>query len=145
MQAVIYFSLISGCTLLLSGALVDVFGPAIMFHLGCLLQLVANIVCGFSQTGPQLIAFRVLAGLANSLCLPSAVSITTKLFSNGKRRNIAFASMGGGQPVGFSIGLCMGGVLADTVGWQWSVYQPCALLINDVNWDTTGSSILELY
>ncbi|RDH26747.1 MFS general substrate transporter [Aspergillus welwitschiae] len=125
------FSLVSGCTLLLSGALVDVFGAPPLFHLGCLLQLLANILCGFSQAGYQFIAFRAVAGLANSLCLPPAVSITTKIFSNGKRRNIAFASMGGGQPVGFSIGLCLGGVIADTIGWKWTFYS--GAILNSLN------------
>ncbi|KAF3390534.1 Aminotriazole resistance protein [Penicillium rolfsii] len=125
------FSLASGCTLLLCGALVDVFGAPPLFHLGCLLQLLANIVCGFSQTSHLFLAFRAIAGLANSFCLPSAVSITTKLFSPGKRRNIAFASMGGGQPVGFSIGLCLGGVIADTIGWQWNFYS--GAILNSLN------------
>ena len=33
-----------------------------------------------------------------------------------------FCSQGGGQPVGFSIGLVVGGVLAGTVGWRWGYY-----------------------
>lgn len=40
----------------------------------------------------------------------------------GKRRNIAFATMGGGQPVGFALGLTLGGVFTQTVGWRWGFH-----------------------
>ncbi|KAL9108189.1 MAG: hypothetical protein Q9227_007044 [Pyrenula ochraceoflavens] len=30
--------------------------------------------------------------------------------------------MGGGQPIGFSLGLTLGGVFASTVGWRWGFY-----------------------
>lgn len=59
--------------------------------------------------------------MAISLCLPSAVSIITSSFT-GKRRDMAFASMGGGQPIGFSVGLALGGVLTDTIGWRWGFH-----------------------
>jgi predicted MFS family arabinose efflux permease len=35
---------------------------------------------------------------------------------------MAFASMGGGQPVGFGTGLVLGGVFADSIGWEWGFY-----------------------
>jgi MFS family permease len=50
------------------------------------------------------------------------VSIITSTFPQGKSRNIAFASMGGGQPIGFSIGLVLGGVFAETIGWRWAFH-----------------------
>jgi MFS family permease len=36
--------------------------------------------------------------------------------------------MGGGQPIGFSLGLTLGGVLSDTIGWRWGFY--IAAIIN---------------
>ena len=35
---------------------------------------------------------------------------------------MAFASMGGGQPIGFGIGLVLGGFLASSIGWQWAFH-----------------------
>lgn len=74
--------------------------------------------------------FRALAGVAISFCLPSAVSIITNTFPEGKRRNVAFAAMGGGQPIGFSLGLTLGGVFSDSIGWRWGFY--IAAIINTI-------------
>lgn len=30
--------------------------------------------------------------------------------------------MGGGQPIGFSLGLVLGGVFTDTIGWRWGFH-----------------------
>lgn len=66
-----------------------------MYLVGSMLQSAFTLGCGLATTGTQLILFRALAGVAISFCLPSAVSIITQTFPSGKRRNIAFASMGG--------------------------------------------------
>jgi MFS family permease len=93
-----------------------------MYLVGSFLQSIFTLACGLSRTSGHLILFRGFAGIATSICLPSAVSIITNTFSTGKRRNVAFAAMGGGQPIGFSIGLTMGGVFADSIGWRWGFY-----------------------
>lgn len=98
-----------------------------MYLTGCVLQSGFTLACGLSQTGTQLIVFRAFAGVAISFCLPSAVSIITSTFPEGKGRNVAFASMGGGQPIGFSLGLVLGGVFADTIGWRWA-FHLCAII-----------------
>ncbi|RAR03203.1 integral membrane protein [Stemphylium lycopersici] len=115
-------ALTCGCTLLLLGSVADVIGSRPMYLVGCLLQSVFTLACGLSQSGMQLIVFRAFAGVSISFCLPSAVSIITNTFPEGKSRNIAFASMGGGQPIGFSFGLVLGGIFADTIGWRWGFY-----------------------
>ena len=122
-------ALTCGCTLLLSGSVADVLGARFMYLLGCVLQAGFILGCGLSRTATQIIVFRGLSGIAISCCLPSAVSIITKSF-DGRRRNMAFAAMGGGQPVGFSVGLALGGVLTDTIGWRWGFYS--AAIFNSV-------------
>ena len=101
-----------------------------MYLIGCVLQSAFTLACGLSQNGTQLILFRALAGIAISFCLPSAVSIITNTLPEGKPRNIAFAAMGGGQPIGFSLGLALGGVFADSIGWRWGFH--IAAIINTV-------------
>ncbi|KAK5733841.1 hypothetical protein LTR17_009393 [Elasticomyces elasticus] len=120
-------ALTTGCTLLFSGTIADALGSRFMYLMGTVLQAGFILGCGLSKTSTQFILFRGLSGVAVSLCLPSAVAIITSSFI-GKRRDMAFAAMGGGQPVGFSVGLALGGVLADTIGYQWGFY--IAAIIN---------------
>lgn len=114
-------ALTNGCSLLLSGSIADALGSRFMYLSGCILQAGFVLGCGLSQTSAQIIIFRGLSGIALSFCLPSAVAIITRSFV-GKRRNLAFAAMGGGQPIGFGLGLAVGGVLTDSIGWRWGFY-----------------------
>lgn len=57
-----------------------------------------------------------------SLCLPTAVSILTESFPTGKTRNVGFSFLGAGQVLGFSIGLVLGGLLIESVGWRVGYY-----------------------
>ncbi|KAK5939593.1 hypothetical protein PMZ80_007972 [Knufia obscura] len=116
------YSLTCGCTLILSGAVADVVGSRNMYLVGTFMQSVFTLACGLSKTSIQLIVFRALAGVAISFCLPSAVSLIMTYFPSGRRRNFAFGTMGGGQPLGFTIGLVTGGALTDAVGWQAGLY-----------------------
>ncbi|KAB8224472.1 major facilitator superfamily domain-containing protein [Aspergillus novoparasiticus] len=119
------FALACGCVLLPSGAAADVLGCRRACLLGGLLQTASALGAGLSATGTQLIALRVIAGVAASFCLPSAVGVTAHIFpanSSPRRLSIAFAAMGGGQAVGFGLGLALGGVFSDTIGWRWGFY-----------------------
>lgn len=93
-----------------------------MYLWGCGLLVGFTLGCGLAKTGIQLIIFRAFQGVAISFCLPSAVSIITNNFPTGRRRNIAFACLGAAQPVGFSVGLVLGGVLVDSIGWRYGYY-----------------------
>jgi MFS family permease len=124
------YALSTGCTLLLSGSISDVVGSIPVFLWGCFLQSIFCLACGIAQTGTQLIVFRIISGLATSLCLPSAMSIITENFGPGKLRNLAFAFMGGGQPIGFGVGVIAGGLFADTIGWEWGFHT--AAIVNTI-------------
>ncbi|KAJ2960534.1 hypothetical protein NQZ79_g4175 [Umbelopsis isabellina] len=97
-----------------------------------------------------------MAGLAASFCLPGAVGVAAHVFPtnrNPRLRSIAFAAMGGGQAVGFGLGLALGGVFSDTVGWRWGFYSTALLngavlvlalwaLPRDIDGDPLGSAML---
>ncbi|PLB54884.1 MFS general substrate transporter [Aspergillus steynii IBT 23096] len=116
------YALSTGCTLLIFGAVSDAVGSRLVFLLGCFFQSIFCMACGLADDGTQLIVFRVMSGLATAMCLPSAMSIISQNFSAGKLRNLAFSFMGGGQPIGFGLGILIGGVCADTVGWRWGFH-----------------------
>lgn len=112
------YSLTCGCTLLLLASIADAVGSRPMYLAGCLFQTAFTLACGLSRTSAQIIIFRGFGGVASSFLLPSAVSIVSETFPDGKQRNMAFTFLGGSQPVGFSVGLLLGG-LSDAIGWRW--------------------------
>ena len=116
------YALAAGCLLLIFGAVADVVGAKMVWVTGSFLYVIFSVAVGLSQTGIQIIMFRTFLGIAISMCLPTAVSLTTNTFARGQWRNMAFASIGMGQPIGYSVGLVLGGVFTDTIGWRWGFY-----------------------
>ncbi len=99
--------------------------------MGCLLSSVFTLACGLCKSGADLIIFRGFQGVSISLCLTTAVGIISNSFpaSQGQRRNIAFASVGAGQPVGYIVGLVLGGLFVGSVGWRVAYYLAAGLNI----------------
>lgn len=114
--------LVSGSLLLVAGSVADVVGSRPVNQVGNLLLGCFNLGCGLARTGEELIAFRALVGLAMALYLPSSVGILTKAIPNGRMRNIGLACSGVAQSMGFAVGLVLGGVLIQTVGWRVGYY-----------------------
>lgn len=116
------YALAAGCTLLIFGSVADVVGPKVIWQTGSGLFAAFTLACGLCRTGTQLIIFRTLLGVCIAMCLPCAISLTTRTFEPGTRRNICFACTGMGQPLGYSMGLILGGVFSDTIGWRYGYY-----------------------
>jgi MFS family permease len=116
------FGLTAGSTLLLAGAVADVVGARSVDIVGCALLGVFTLACGLSRTGIQLVLFRAFQGVATAIHLPCSVSLVTQFVPNGKSRNLGFACLGLSMPLGFSVGLVLGGILVDTIGWRVGYY-----------------------
>ncbi|KAK0388333.1 hypothetical protein NLU13_4578 [Sarocladium strictum] len=116
------YALAAGCLLLVFGAVADVVGAKLMWLVGSYLFCVFTLALGFAKTGIQVIVFRTLLGVAISMCLPTAVGLITATFPKGSWRNTAFAMNGMGQPLGYAVGLVLGGIFTDTIGWRWAYY-----------------------
>ena len=121
------YSLACGCFLLFTGQMADVLGSRKVFLSGCLLYATFTLLSGLSQT-LQLISFRALQGLSIAACLPSAVGILSLSFPTGSTRNIGFAILGAGQPVGFASGMVLSGVFISKLSWRWAFY--CSAIVN---------------
>ena len=93
-------------------------------NLGGTLLVAASIgASGVARTGTQFIAFRAVTGIGAAMCFPTAVSILTNAIPSGRMRNFAFACLGMGQPLGFSVGLLLSGVFAgSSLGWRVPFY-----------------------
>ncbi|KAK9481629.1 major facilitator superfamily domain-containing protein [Lipomyces starkeyi] len=116
------YALSAGCTLLALGTVADVIGSKRMWLIGSGVSCPLILACGLSRTGDQFIVFRAFLGLFVAMCLSTSMSLVTSSFPPGPKRNIAFAATGMGQPLGYALGLILGGVLTSTIGWRWGFY-----------------------
>ena len=117
------YSLACGSVLLFNGQLSDELGARKVFIWGCSFYAVFTLACGLATDYIQLIAFRALQGMAIAACFPSAVGILSSSFDVGSTaRNLGFAILGAGQPLGFAIGLTLSGIFIEQLSWRWSFF-----------------------
>jgi MFS family permease len=122
------YSLACGCFLLFTGQLADVLGARKVFLLGTLLYATFTLASGLSHSPLQFIIFRALQGISIAACLPSAVGILSLSFARGPARNLGFAVLGAGQPVGFASGMVLSGVFISLLSWRWAFF--CSAIVN---------------
>lgn len=65
---------------------------------------------------------KALQGVGLACHLASSVSIVRQMLYPGKGRNVAFSCLGLSQTLGFSLGLVLGGVIIETIGWRAGWY-----------------------
>jgi MFS family permease len=126
-QALVYwpvlaYTLTASPLLLPFGSLADVLGAKPISLAGCLFCGIFVLACGFARNGLELIAFRCLQGVGAALFLPTSMGITSSAIASGRLRNVAIASLGLGQAIGYGLGLVVGGVLLSSVGWRIGFY-----------------------
>ncbi|KFH44072.1 putative MFS-type transporter-like protein [Hapsidospora chrysogenum ATCC 11550] len=115
-------SLATSATLLLAGSVADALGPRAVDLTGCFLCGAFMLGCGLAKEGEQLVGMRAVTGVGQAMHLASSVALVTKIVARGRGRNVSFACLGLSQPLGFSFGLVLGGVLVDTIGWRAGFY-----------------------
>ena len=86
---------------------------------GLALFVVASLACGFANTDNLLIAARAVQGLGGAMIAPAALSILSTTFAEGSERNKALAVWGAVSGAGGAVGVLMGGILTEYVGWEW--------------------------
>lgn len=98
-----------------------------MYLIGCALQSTFTLATALARTSFQIIFFRGLAGIAVSISLPATNSLITTYLPAGYSRNFAFAALGAGQPIGFALGLTIGGAFVHGPGWRIGFYVTAGL------------------
>lgn len=116
------YVLVFGGFLLLGGRVADLLGRRRIFIAGLLLFCVASLLGGFSQNEGQLIAARVVQGLGAALLSPAALAILTTTFAEGAERNKALGVWGAVAGSGGAVGVLMGGILTESLGWEWVLF-----------------------
>lgn len=115
--AVTGYSLVGAATIVTSGALGDVFGRRKIFLGGLLLFIASCVLIALSQNGGGVIAGRCTQGAAGSTILACGMSLISAA-NTGKEQLRAVTLWGAASAIGAAAGPLVGGVLADTTGWQ---------------------------
>jgi EmrB/QacA subfamily drug resistance transporter len=105
----------------LYGKLSDLFGRRPIFLFGIGIFLVGSVLAGISPSIEWLIVSRGIQGLGAGALFPIALAIIGDIFApseRGKYQGLFGAVFG----ISVLIGPAIGGLLTDTVGWQWVFY-----------------------
>ncbi|KAA9150082.1 MFS transporter [Amycolatopsis acidicola] len=104
--------------MLFTSRLGDRFGPKRVFLAGLFVFTAASLWCGLSGTAEMLIAARAVQGLGAALMTPQTLAFITHLFPPAKR-GPAMGLWGGVAGLATITGPLLGGVLVDSLGWEW--------------------------
>jgi EmrB/QacA subfamily drug resistance transporter len=111
-----------GGFLLLGGRLADLLGRRRVFMSGLILFALASLAGGFAESEGLLIAARAVQGLGAAILSPAALSIVTTTFRDGAERNKALGVWGAVAGAGGAVGVLLGGVLTEYLGWEWVLW-----------------------
>jgi EmrB/QacA subfamily drug resistance transporter len=114
---VLVYWLVTASVLLNFGRLSDMFGRVKLYNMGFALFTLGSGLCSISQTGEQLILFRIIQALGAAFLFSNSAAIITDTFAENERAK----ALGLNQTsivVGSVIGLVFGGFLTSYLGWR---------------------------
>src|SRR5262245_49458559 len=100
------------------GRLADIVGRKLLYTAGFLLFVLGSWLCGFAPDLPVLITCRVLQAIGAALLSSNSVAIIV-MTAGPERRGRALGIQSAAQAVGLGAGPAIGGLVMDTLGWQW--------------------------
>jgi EmrB/QacA subfamily drug resistance transporter len=112
------YSLLTAVVLLNFGRLSDMFGRVRLYVLGFAVFTAGSFLCGFSQTGLELVVFRLVQAVGAGFLFSNSAAIITDAFPPNERGR----ALGVNQVsivVGAVSGLVLGGIITSTIGWRW--------------------------
>jgi EmrB/QacA subfamily drug resistance transporter len=112
------YTLVFGGLLLLGARAGDLLGRRRVFVFGLAVFALASLLVGLSPAGWWLITARGVQGVGAAIVAPSALSLLTASFTGHHERAKAVALYGATAGIGASLGLVIGGALADWVSWR---------------------------
>jgi len=117
MWIVLVYWLVTAAVLLNFGRLSDMFGRVKLYNMGFALFTFGSALCSISQTGEQLILFRIIQALGAAFLFSNSAAIITDTFQENERAK----ALGLNQMsivVGSVVGLVFGGFLTSYLGWR---------------------------
>jgi EmrB/QacA subfamily drug resistance transporter len=116
------YTLAFGGFLLLGGRAADLYGRRKVFLIGVTLFAIVSLLDGLAVNSSMLISLRALQGLAGAFMSPAALSIVLITYREGHERNIALSIWGAVAAGGAAVGVLLGGILTQYLGWRWNFF-----------------------
>ncbi|THH29699.1 hypothetical protein EUX98_g4482 [Antrodiella citrinella] len=116
------YTLSYGCLLLLLGRIADITGTKKMFLIGSAWFTVWSVATAFAPNAWTFILFFAFQGMGSAANTPAGIAIISSYFPPGKAKNRAFSILGAGQPIGYIVGLILGGILSQSPATWRAIY-----------------------
>jgi EmrB/QacA subfamily drug resistance transporter len=108
-----------GGLLLLAGKAGDRFGRKRLFVTGLVLFAAASLACGLAPDPQMLVAARFGQGIGGAMVAAVSLGMIVALYEEPRERARAIAAYSFVGAGGASIGLVLGGVITQNLGWHW--------------------------
>lgn len=112
------YTLTFGGFLLLGARAGDILGRRRMFIAGLAIFTLASLAIGAASTPAWMISFRALQGLGAAVLAPSTLALISTHFEEGQARTRALSLYAAAAGIGATLGLVLGGLLADLISWR---------------------------
>ena len=116
------YTLTFGGLLLLGGRAGDLLGRRKVFIAGIIVFSLASLLGGFATTQAWLLAARALQGVGGAIVAPTALSLISTTFPEGKPRTRAMGVYAAMSIGGAAAGLLAGGLLTTYASWRWVLF-----------------------
>ncbi|WP_244112005.1 MFS transporter [Burkholderia diffusa] len=112
------YALAFGGLMLLGARAGDLLGRRRIFVVGLAIFTVASLVIGLAGTPAWLVGARAVQGAGAAILAPSTLTLLSTNFPEGPERNRVLGWYGAVGGITASVGLVVGGIVADLVSWR---------------------------
>lgn len=116
------YTLTFGSFLLLGARAGDILGRRRMFIVGLCVFTFASLAIGASQSAAWMLSWRAIQGLGAAILAPSTLALLQNNFPEGHERTRAVSYYAAAAGASATVGLVLGGVLAEWVSWRAGFY-----------------------
>ena len=112
------YALAFGGLMLLGARASDLLGRRFVLIVGLGIFSLASLMIGVAATPAWLVVARAVQGIGAAILAPSTLSLLSTSFAEGPERNRALGWYGAVGGITASVGLVVGGIVADLVSWR---------------------------
>ncbi|WP_439692168.1 MFS transporter [Curtobacterium sp. SP.BCo] len=112
------YSVVFGGSMLAAGAVADRYGRRRVMLVGLVLLGVASLATAFVTTADELVAVRVVTGIAAAMTTPGSMALAFRLFDDDDQRVRAINLISTVGLVGLAVGPTLGGLVLAVAPWQ---------------------------